>query len=310
MEPVPRVALGTFLITDEKVVKHAIKYAIEVCGYRHIDTASIYRNEKLIGDVLHEILSEGKIKREELFITSKLSVFDHRPEDVAKAARQSLSDLQCGYIDLYLNHFPFAFKKDENGGMITHPDGTAVYEHIPLVDTWKAMEKLVDDGIVKRIGVSNFTIEHMEKLRYAQGVRIQPFCNQVEMHLYNQCGPMREYLKSRNIYIAAYSPLGMSTEFRFKNNLVVMDDPVLNEIAKEMNISPQRLELKFLLQLGDNVMIVPKSAQDNHIKENISLDFTISESNMNRLKGCERCYKLFDSQAASNHDWHISEFRE
>ena len=101
------------------------------------------------------------------------------------------------------------------------------------------MEKLVDDGIVKRIGVSNYSIEQMEPIRYAPGVRIQPFCNQVEMHLYNQNGPLREYLKSRNMYIVAYSPLGMSSEFRFKGNPVVMQDPVLHQIAKARTVSPQ-----------------------------------------------------------------------
>ena len=112
------------------------------------------------------------------------------------------------------------------------------------------------------------------------------------------------------IYIVAYSPLGMSSEFRFKGNPVVMQDPVLHQIAKEMNVSPHKLALKFLLQLGDNVIIIPKSTSESHIKENSNLNFAISEENMNKLRSQERCYRLIDSNIWWNNDYYITEFRE
>ena len=102
----------------------------------------------------------------------------------------------------------------------------------------------------------------------------------------------------------------MSSEIRFKGNPVVMNDPVLSEIAKEMNVSPRKLALKFLLQLGDNVIIIPKSTSESHIKENVNLDFTISEENMNKLKALERCCRLVDSNKWWNNDYFITEFRE
>ena len=191
-----------------------------------------------------------------------------------------------------------------------HKDGTPKYLKIPLIDTWKAMQQLVTDGIVKRIGVSNFSIEQMERLRYSPDINIQPFCNQVEMHLYNQNQPLREYLSSRNIYIEAFSPFGSSPENRISSDPLIMDDPVLNEIAKKLNVSPYQLELKFLLQLGENVVVVPKSVHEKYLVDNISLDFSINDEDLMRLKSCEKCYRLSDSSSLMNNDWCITEDRE
>lgn len=310
MEKVERIALGTFLNTDEKEVKKSIIYAVEKAGYRRIDTAAVYDNEKAVGKAIKDLIKRKVVKREELFITTKLHNKDHHPSDVAKAARLSLKNLQLDYIDLYLVHYPFAMQYDKSGEILMHKDGTPKYAKIPLADTWKAMEQLVTDGIVKRIGVSNYSIEQMEKLRYSPGITIQPFCNQVEMHLYNQNQPLREYLASRNIFIEAFSPLGSSPENRIDKDPIIMNDPVLNEIAKEMKVTPCQLELKFLLQLGENVVIVPKSVHEKYLLENISLDFEINETNMNRLKMCERCYRLADSLSTMNNDWFITEDRE
>lgn len=119
---------------------------------------------------------------------------DHRPSDASKAARLSLKNHQLDYIDLYLIHYPFGMLYDKKGEILLHDDGTP-NDKVPLIDTWKAIEKLVEDGIVKRIGVSNFSIEQMERLRYSPDLKIQPFCNQVEMHLYNQNQPLRVFEK-------------------------------------------------------------------------------------------------------------------
>ena len=310
MEKVPKIALGTFLITNEKEVKKTITFAVEKAGYRRIDTASVYDNEKAIGKALKDLFKRKVVKREELFITTKLHNKDHYPSDVAKAARLSLKNLQLDYIDLYLIHYPFSMQYNEKGEVLTHKDGTPKYNKIPLIDTWKAMEQLVKDGIVKRIGVSNFSIEQMERIRYIPDITIQPFCNQVEMHLYNQNQPLIQYLASRNIYIEAFSPFGSSPEKRIDSDPLIMNDPVLNEISKELNVSPYQLELKFLLQLGENVVVVPKSVHEKFLIENISLNFSISEENMAKLKLCERCYRLSDSSSLMNNDWCITEDRE
>ena len=305
MESIPRVGLGTWKSPNTNEVTEAVRYAIEEAGYRHIDCAAIYMNEKAVGDAIKDVISRGVVKRSDLWITSKLWNADHAPEDVENACRKTISDLQCDYLDLYLIHNPMAFRKGDCPSLedVKKPYPTV---DIPIVDTWKAMQPLVEKGLVRHIGVSNFTIELMEKLRYAEGVTIQPYANQVECHLYMQQGALAQYLRSRGIMLTAYSPLG-SMDSGITKGVNILKDPVLLEVANELNQTPAAVELKFLLELSPNIQVIPKSVTKSRIKENNQLNFELSESQMQRLIKRERCtrfanfYEFFGIDVTGDH---------
>ena len=293
MQTIPRIALGTYNKDNAVQVQAAVSYAIEHAGYRHIDCAAAYNNEKEIGIALKDILDRKVVKREELWITSKLWNNMHKPEMAERACRQTLADLQLDYLDLYLIHWPVSWVTDENGKVINGSDGKPLIDRVPLIETWKAMEKLVEKGLVKRIGVANFSIEMLERFRYSKEVTIQPYFNQVEMHIYMQQGPLLQYLKSRNIYMGAYTPLGSAGTKRPEEPTVLADE-VLNQIAKEINKTPAQVALKFLLQCAPIVVPIPKSVTPARILSNISLDFTLTEEQMERLRSREMCYRFAD----------------
>ena len=168
-------------------------------------TAACYENQQTIGEAIHKVLENGKIKREELWVTSKLWNENHDPACVEETCRQTLKDLQVDYLDLYLMHWPCDFQAVSGAGDAT--TGKITLGHTPLIETWKAMEKLVEKGLVKHIGTSNFTINMLERFRFSKEVKIQPYLNQVEFNLYMQQEPMRDYLHKRGIRMGGYSPL-------------------------------------------------------------------------------------------------------
>jgi aldehyde reductase len=285
----PPIGLGTLFAKNQEELDKALTYAIEVAGYRHIDTASSYENEDLIGNVLQKIFSKGKIKREDLFITTKLNNYSHRPELVEPCLQSSLKKLQLDYIDLYLIHWPVSLVPIP--GVVSHQLAVpeVQVEHIDILDTWKEMEKLQEKGLAKRIGVSNFSIEMLERIRFSS--KIQPFTNQVELNLYMQQTALIPYLENRNIWITSYSPLGNPSTHSTK----LLEDPVLNEVAAECKKTPAQIALKFLLLISPIVRIIPKSVTENRILENISLDFEISPEQMERLKQRNKNLRAFNA---------------
>lgn len=163
MEHIPRFSLGTWKSPNDQVVINAVRYAIEEAGYRHIDCAAVYQNEANVGVALHDVLSRGVVKREEPWITSKLWNQYHHAEDVEAACRKTLNDLQLEYLDLYLIHWLIPFEKADNP-FPSGPDGTVLVDKsVDIHETWKALEKPVEKKLVRHIGVSNFTIELLEK---------------------------------------------------------------------------------------------------------------------------------------------------
>ena len=296
MQDIPRIALGTFLATDKEALKTSIRVAIEEVGYRHIDCAAIYKNEDLVGEALQEVFARGTVKREDVWITSKLWCTMHHPDDVEVACRKTLADLKLDYLDLYLMHDAPALVKQADGNMMPRDEkGRLLMDRtIPMIDTWKAMEKLVEKGLVRHIGVSNFTINMLERIRFAEGVKIQPYTNQCELHLYLQQEPLIHYMKQRGIIFTAYSPLG-TNDWRQPDEPCVLEDPVLCEIAKELGCTPADVELEFLRRIAPGVSLLVKSVTPARILQNIKPGPALTDAHVAKLKSRERCYRFVDA---------------
>lgn len=223
----------------------AVKDAIDT-GYRHIDTAYNYTNETEVGDGIHAKLADGTVKREDLFIVSKLWNTFHRADLVEVAVRKSLADLKLEYLDLYLIHFPTAFKE----GIDRYPrneNGDVIYSHsADIISTWKAMEDLVHKGLVKSIGLSNFNSEQIDRI--LAHCTIPPVTNQVEIHPYFYNEKLVDFCKSRNILVTGYSPLRNPEKHNF-NEPPLLHDPKIMEIACRYNKSVAQVILRWVVSL-------------------------------------------------------------
>lgn len=295
---IPPIALGTWKSNNPDELKEAIRYAVEEAGYRHIDCAACYENEKVVGEALKELFDRGVVKREELWITSKLWCTKHKKELVEVGLKNTLADLQLDYLDLYLMHYPCAFKVTENDDLFPREteDGPVLMDtEVSVFETWKAMEELVDKKLCRYIGVSNFSINMLERLKYNPEVKIQPYANQIEYHLYMQQGPLIKYLKENGILFEGYSPLG-TNDWRKPEEPCVLEDPVLNEVATEVKKSVGQVALRFLQQNNPGCILLAKSVHPERIKMNIDLGFDLSDDQIAKLKGRERVYRFVSPQ--------------
>ncbi|TVU36521.1 hypothetical protein EJB05_18458, partial [Eragrostis curvula] len=232
---IPSVGLVTYK-AGPGVVADALAAAVKA-GYRHIDCAPLYMNEKEIGAALKNLFDGGVVKREDLFITSKIC---------------TLTDLQLDYLDLYLIHWPFQLKK----GSEVSPEN---FVHPDIPKTWQAMEHLYDSGKARAIGVSNFSSKKLADLLAV--ARVPPAVDQVECHLGWQQAKLRAFCHSNGVHLSAYAPLG-----RMK---VVANNPVVTSIAESLGRTPAQIALRWGIQQGQSV--VPKSVNESRLKENIDL---------------------------------------
>ena len=247
---IPQVGLGFWQVKDAEQFDTAFAAAIKA-GYRHFDSAQIYKNEGMLGDAW----TKSGLDRKEVFLTTKISIGNFQKAKLEKSFAESLQKLQTDYVDLLLLHFPVTGLRK---------------------GAWKALEAIRQEGGAKSIGVSNYTIRHLESLKkYAA---IVPDVNQVELHVFLQQPELVQYCQDNNIVVEAYSPLAHSRE---------MNDETIKCIAAKHNRSYAQIMLRWLIERG--LVVLPKSVTPSRIEENIALfDFALDEEDMTAIAGCER----------------------
>lgn len=291
----PVLGLGTWKAKPGDVGK-AVAHALTEARYTHIDCAAVYQNEAEIGETLKSVFVSGKVKREDVFITSKLWNSAHRRDAVHAACEETLRDLKLEYLDLYLMHWGIAtpfppdaataaknnWDKDENGYQLL--------EKVPVRETWEAMQDLMKAGLVKAIGVANFNVPQIiDLMSYASTV---PAVVQVELHPYLQQSRLVEFCQRHGITVTAYSPLGSPGNYGDKHPRLA-EDPVIVSIATAYAKSSAQVLLRWGIQRG--TIVIPKSVHPERIKENIDVfDFELNAADLQAIGGLERNLRFVD----------------
>jgi alcohol dehydrogenase (NADP+) len=303
-DKIPCIGLGTFGSDSVpvEVIAETVKKAI-YAGYRHIDCASVYGNEKNIGHVLKEIFESGLLKREDLWITSK--VWNDMHDKVAKSCRQSLADLQIDYLDLYLVHWPFPNYHPPKCDVTSRSPNAKPYIHEDYIKTWRQMEKLVDEGLVKNVGTSNMTIPKLKLL--LRDARIRPVCNEMELHPHFQQPELFEFCLKHSIQTIAYCPLGSPgrpERDRTPGDTVDLEDEVLINIADRLNVTPAQVAIRWAIQRRQ----IPIPFSVNHFFENLEavVNIHLTEEEMQEITKIDKNCRLIKGQVflwKENQNW-------
>ena len=265
---IPKIALGTWMIDDDKVANAVIE-AVKL-GYRHIDTAQAYGNERGVGDGIRKC----GLAREDIFLTTKLEA-DIKNYDDAKAAIQgSLDKLALDYIDLMIIHSPQPWAHFNTDDRFFEGN----------LEAWKALEEFYDAGKIRAIGVSNFQKEDLDNL--LDNAATQPMVNQILAHVSNTPFELIDYAQDKGLVVEAYSPIGHGK---------ILDKPQIKAIAEKYGVSVPQLCIRYTLQLG--LLPLPKTANPDHMKSNADVDFEISEADMDTLKNIDPIEDYGDASA-------------
>ncbi|MCH9639716.1 MAG: aldo/keto reductase [Betaproteobacteria bacterium] len=279
----PALGLGTWK-SDPGEVYNVVREAIKI-GYRHIDCAAFYGNETEIGQAFIDAFSSGDVKREDLWVTSKLWNNAHLKKDVRPALEKTLRDLRLDYLDLYLIHWPVALKPE-----VQFPSSTNDFLSLndaPIAATWAGMEGCVKDGLSKHIGVSNFSIKKIKQL--LDGCEIRPAVNQIELHPFHQQPTMLEFCNKEYIVVTAYSPLGSTDrppQFKNPNEPSLFENTTIVKIASANGLSSAQVLIRWAIQRGTSV--IPKSVNPARLKQNFdAAGISLSNEDMKKIAALE-----------------------
>ena len=264
---VPQLALGTWLIDDDKVAE-PVKTAIRL-GYRHVDTAQAYANERGVG----EGVRESGVAREEIFITSKIAAENKSYESAMASIDQTLAAMQLDYIDMMIIHSPQPWVE------VNQSENRYFAENR---EVWRALEDAYQAKKVRAIGVSNFNVEDIKNI--LDGCRVKPMVNQVLAHISNTPMELIEFCQKNGIVVEAYSPVAHGEALK---------NPLIVKTAEKYGVTPAQLCIRYCIQLG--LIALPKASGEAHIKENAQVDFEISEEDMQTLIHCEKIKDYGDS---------------
>jgi diketogulonate reductase-like aldo/keto reductase len=278
----PAVGFGT-LIPDPVATRQAAKAALEV-GFRHLDCAERYRNEEAVGDAVQDAFKEGTLQREDLFVTTKLWNTNHRPERVKRAFDASRRRLQLEYIDCYLIHTPFAFQAGDDQDP-RDVRGRVIYdEGVTLLDTWRALERVVEDGHCRSIGLSDITLAKLREIVAA--ARIKPAVVQVESHPYLPEWELLEFCREQGIAVQAFAALGHAMEPS------VLNDSVITSIAARVHKTPAQVALAWAVQRG--TAFLTTSTKPQRIQESFDIS-ALPEDAMREIRERIRTNIRFNS---------------
>lgn len=289
-DQMPIIGLGTWKSKPGEVYQ-AVLWAIEA-GYRHIDCAAIYDNEKEVGNALEKAFNSGLVKREELFITSKLWNSNHRLDDVVPALKKTLKDLKLDYLDLYLIHWPVSFKKGVSFAQTREEFYT--YGDVPLTQTWEGMEEAKMMGLTKHIGVSNFNISKLEEV--IKSCQFAPEMNQVEMHPFLPQDKLVNFCKENGILMTAYSPLGSgdrAATSKKSNEPSLLENETVKELATKHGVTTAQILISYSVHRG--IAVIPKSVNQERIAQNLAaIEVNLDESDMKKLANIGISYRFID----------------
>lgn len=289
-DTIPAFGLGTWKSKPGKVRK-AVIAAIKQ-GYRHIDCAPIYGNEKEVGEGIKTCIEIGLVKREDLWITSKLWNDAHKKIHVKPAIEKTLRDLQLDYLDLYLMHWPIAF---EHGTSFPNDEsGFVPLEKVPLTETWAGMEETQNENLSRHIGVCNFS---QKKLQHLIGNSIQkPEMNQVELHPLLQQQQLVNFCHENEILVTAYSPLGSMDrpdQMKREDEPMPLENGTIKNIADQNGCTPAQILIAWALHR--DTLVIPKSTNEDRIKENYEAqDISLSDEDMKAISGIDKGIRILD----------------